>query len=75
MNRAADRHRTYMPELLPEKPVIEPSRKIRPATESLLVAPRVKTVRRKLMLDIVFLAAGAVFLGACVLYALACDNL
>ncbi len=31
--------------------------------------------RRNPMLDIVFLVVGAVFLGACVLYALACEQL
>jgi hypothetical protein len=31
--------------------------------------------RRNPMLDIAFLVVGALFLGACVLYALACDKL
>jgi hypothetical protein len=32
-------------------------------------------VRSRLMLDIAYVVIGAVFLGACVLYALACDIL
>jgi hypothetical protein len=31
--------------------------------------------RRNPMLDIAFLVVGAIFLGACALYALACDKL
>lgn len=38
--------------------------------------PRPESVARSfLMLDIAFLVIGAVFLGACVLYTLACDRL
>jgi hypothetical protein len=32
-------------------------------------------LRSRQMLDIAYLVVGAVFLGACVLYALACDHL
>jgi hypothetical protein len=36
---------------------------------------RVSVSRRTPMLDIAFLVVGALFLGACALYALACDKL
>jgi hypothetical protein len=62
------------PRYLPTYHGSDPRRAPSPAG-SIVYVRRGTMVRRSPLLDIAYLVIGAIFLGACVLYALACEQL
>jgi hypothetical protein len=69
MPRRGSVHRFYIRRSLFPKPLRQPAADT-PARPVLRCAQE-----HPAMLDVAFLVVGALFLGACVLYALACDHL
>jgi len=73
MREGGQRHRTFISDALSPR---GPGHAKASSSTGLIDRPRAVTVARSIpMLDIAYLVIGAVFLGLCALYALACDHL